>query len=92
MHSEETTAVLTANEPPNGTKLIVQKGGDWVVVLRDDDAARSWDAYEGDRWFEGMDHNHEPMSLHQHVKDADAVYALGEKLAEFRRAAINTDQ
>lgn len=82
-HSPAVTAALTANEPPNGTKLVVEKGGDWVVVLRDDDAARSWDAYEGDRWFEGVDRNTEPMSLYQHLKYADAVYALGEKLADF---------
>lgn len=86
MHTEQTTAVLTANEPPNGTKLILDMpGGAWKVIVRDDAAAAAWDSFEGERWFaaEGELYG-EPAVLHEHIKYADAVYALGEKLAEFR--------
>lgn len=83
-HSEATTAALTDNEPPNGTKLVVIGEHDSKVIWRDDSAQR--EAYGADdpykqRWLE--DHNEDPMSLHEHVKYADAVYALGEMLAKF---------
>ena len=81
-HSEDTTAILTKNEPSNGTHLILRKGGDWSVIVRDDDAARSWDAMTGDHWFAG-EGNDEPMSLHQHLKYVDTVYSLGDPLVVF---------
>ncbi len=84
-HSETVTAALTANEPLNGTKLIVEMGVDeWKVIVRDDDAAKGQGAEPGDHWFDGAEPSDEPMSLHQHIKYADAVYALGGKLADFR--------
>lgn len=84
-HSEEVTAVITANEPPDGAYLVVDSGdNDWKVIWRDDTAARAW--YNGDargqHWLD--DHDSDPMGLHQHVKYAYAVYALGEPLAVFR--------
>ncbi len=86
-HSEQTTAVLTANEPPNGTKLIVHErsGNDetWRVIVRDDDSAADWDQFPENRWFDGKTGG-EPYSLREWLDNADAVYALGEKLAEFR--------
>jgi hypothetical protein len=69
---------------PNGTKLILQIGSDWLIIRRDDEAAILRDAHPDDCWFEG-DYRGDPMSLHEHLKYAAAVYALGEKLAEFRR-------
>lgn len=85
-HSTDVTAVITANEPPNGTKLIVISEDGGKVIWRDDEtAAASWgggDPYK-QRWFD--DHDEDPMSLHEHPKYADAVYALGEPLAVFRR-------
>jgi hypothetical protein len=88
-HSEQTTAVLTANEPPNGTVLIARypEGSSmhpYRVIWRDDDAqaeAYGYDDPYKQRWLEDPDD--EPMALHEYLKYADAVYALGEKLAEF---------
>lgn len=82
-HPESVTAVLADNEPPDGTKLVVQQDGTYRVIVRDDASARSWNSFEGDHWF--GDPQEDPMSLHQQVKYADAVYALGDKLAEFGR-------
>lgn len=84
MHSEKVTAVLTDNEPPDGTKLVVIGERESKVIWRDDAEAKlSWGADDpyGQHWFE--DHDEDPMALHEHVKYADAVYALGEKLAQF---------
>lgn len=82
-HAESVTAVLTSNEPANGSKLIVDKGDGWAVIWRDDAEADHW--YDGDardqHWF--GDPREDPMSLHEHVKYAVAVYALGEQLAAF---------
>jgi hypothetical protein len=83
-HPESVTAVLTDNEPPNGTKLIIGNGSDWTIIQRDDKAAALRGVHPGDRWFEG-DYDGDPMSLHEHLKYADAVYALGEPLAVFNR-------
>lgn len=84
-HPESVTAVITDNEPPNGTKLVVV-GEESKVIWRDD--AAGIQAYGKDdpykqRWLD--DHDEDPMSLHEHLKYADAVYALGEPLAVFRR-------
>lgn len=87
-HTEETTAVLTGNEPPNGTKLIVDVGMDgWKVIERDDAEAKLWgnDWDDDQHWFASGDFTSDPMSLHQHIKYADAVYALGEPLAVFNQ-------
>ncbi len=82
-HPESKTAVLTDNEPLDGTKLVVQQDDEWKVIWRDDAEADSW--YDGDargqHWWD--DEDSDPMGLHQHIKYADAVYALGEKLAQF---------
>jgi hypothetical protein len=83
-HSEKVTAVVTDNEPPDGSKLVIISEDGGKVIWRDDaTAADSWGP--GDphkqRWFE--DHDEDPMSLHEHLKYADAVYALGEPLAVF---------
>ncbi len=86
MHSEATTAVLTANEPPNGTRLIVDNGDDeWKVIVRDDAEAKRWGNGPDDdqHWFDSRDMDSDPMDLHQHLKYAGAVYALGAKLAVF---------
>lgn len=83
-HPESTTAALTDNEPPDGTKLVVIGEHTSKVIWRDDAAARSFDALNGEHWFDN--HDEDPMVLHEHVKYADAVYALGEPLATFHRA------
>jgi hypothetical protein len=83
-HSRDVTAVLTANEPPNGTILFVRTASAWTVIERDDDVSRDYEP--GEHWYVVTDEaigDADPMSLHEHVKYADAVYALGEKLAEF---------
>ena len=88
-HAPDATAIITANEPANGSKLIVDNGDDsgdrWKVIWRDDEGAKDW--YDGDardqHWWD--DEDSDPMALHQHVKYADAVYALGEPLAVFNR-------
>jgi len=81
-HSEAVTAVLTSNEPSDGTKLIYRDGSDWRVIFRDDNLAKSTGF--ADHWYDGGDDQAEPMSLHQHLKYADEVYALGDRLAAFR--------
>lgn len=84
-HPEHVTSVLTANEPPNNTILFVRSGDEWTVIERDDALSRDYEP--GEHWFDVTAEvigNADPMSLHEHVKDADAVYALGDKLAEFR--------
>lgn len=83
-HSEQITAVITDNEPADGSKLVVDKGdGDWAVIWRDDAEADRW--YDGDargqHWFD--DEDQDPMGLHQHIKYAKAVYVLGGPLAVF---------
>lgn len=82
-HGRNVTAVITANEPPNGTRLIVDKGDEWVVIVRDDGEAQGWDQHPDEVWFNAAAIDDGPMDLHQHLKYAEAVYALGEKLAEF---------
>ncbi len=91
-HSESVTAVLTTDEPRDGTKLIVLSAGipddgwqaddAWRVIVRDDHSASNWDVNPDEHWFDGADGG-KPCSLHAWVKDADAVYGLGEKLAQF---------
>ncbi|BAL87229.1 hypothetical protein AMIS_20090 [Actinoplanes missouriensis 431] len=85
-HSEQTTAVLTANEPPNGTVLVVENGDTARVIKRDDGLAYACYRSEpgGHVWFNLADSDGDPLTLHNHIQYATAVYALGEKLAEFR--------
>ncbi len=83
-HSHDITGVITANEPPNGTILFVRDGSSWTVIQRDDDVSRDYEP--GEHWYVVTDEamgEADPMTLHQHIQNADAVYALGEKLAEF---------
>lgn len=85
-HPKTVTAVLTDNEPPNGSKVVVISEDGGKVIWRDDSAGvQSYgqdDPYK-QRWLE--DHDEDPMALHEHIKYADAVYALGEPLAVFKR-------
>lgn len=79
-HPTTVTDPFTASEPPNGTKLILNMGdGEWRVIYRDDSSTGP--EYEDERWLASGDD--EPMDLYQHIKYADAVYALGEPLAVF---------
>lgn len=80
----DVTAVITANEPPDGTRLIIDKGDEWIVIVRDDNEAQQWGNFDDQRWFDAADMDQEPMELHQYLKYAEAVHALGEKLAEFQ--------
>jgi hypothetical protein len=83
-HPEHVTAIITDNEPPNGTRLVVIGERESKVIWRDDDAqAEVWgkDDPHKQRWLD--DHEGEPMALREHIKYADAVYALGEPLATF---------
>jgi hypothetical protein len=80
-HSREVTAIITANEPPNGARLILDKGDEWIVIVRDDAEAKSWGQEPDERWFNAAEMNDGPMELHQFLKYAEAVYALGNKLA-----------
>lgn len=84
-HPESVTAVLTANEPPNGARLVLDKGDEWKVIVRDDGEARAWGIPFGDdqHWFYADDFPHDPMALHQYLKYVKTVYAIGEKLADF---------
>lgn len=83
-HSEQTTAVVTANEPPDGSVLIIKDGDGFRIIERDDTVAAERSANPNERWFDCADGLADPMPLYQHLKYADTVYALGEKLAEFR--------
>lgn len=85
-HSETLTAALMNPEPPNGTILFVRSGSAWTVIERDDDVSRDYEPCE--HWYVVTDESigdADPMSLHEHIKFADAVYALGEKLTGFGR-------
>jgi hypothetical protein len=85
-HPESVTAILTANEPKDGTILFVRTASAWTVIERDD--AVSGDYEPGEHWYVVTDEvigDADPMSLHEHIKFADAVYAIGEKPAEFGR-------
>ncbi len=62
----------------------MERDGVFKVIERDDTAARRQEAQPGDHWFDVYTDCEDPMSLHEHLRYADAVYALGEKLAEFR--------
>jgi len=81
-HPESVTAVLTANEPKDGTVLILHLGdADWRTIVRlDETTAINGAKYH---WYDGIDQDEEPRSLHGWLTEADAVYTLGEKLAEF---------
>lgn len=76
-HPKSVTAALTANEPPDGTHLVVQDWSGYMRVIWCEDHNSHGDA----RWF--TSHDEDPLSLHDQVKEAMAVYALGEKLAGF---------
>ena len=83
-HSREVTAVLA--EPEDGARLVIYSESgfhEWEVIWRDDDAASDW--YDGDargqHWFRANDED--PMELHQYLKYADVVYALGAEVARF---------
>jgi hypothetical protein len=84
-HTRETTSAAFKTEPADGTRLIVHNGdNEWEVIWRDDKYADEWyhgDAPEGDHWFRASDED--PMELHQYLKYADAVYALGAEVARF---------
>jgi hypothetical protein len=83
-HSPETTALLV--EPDDGAKLVIDLGdGEWRTIWRDDHAARGRGGLEDERWFD--DYRNDPMSLHEHVKYAVTVYALGPVLVNFGRGA-----
>lgn len=80
-HSRDVTAIITDNEPPNGTRLILDKGDEWIVIVRDDNEAQQWGNFDDQRWFDAAHMEDEPMELHQYLKYAEAVYTLGPKLA-----------
>lgn len=83
-HSRETTALLT--EPNDGEKLVIDLGdGEWRTIWRDDAAAKSRGALDGERWFD--DYRNDPMSLHEHIKYAVTVHTLGPVVANFGRGA-----
>jgi hypothetical protein len=85
-HPESVTAVITDNEPSNGTILFVRSGSEWTVIERDDDVSRDYEP--GEHWYVVTSEvigDADPMALHEHIKYADAVYALGEPLAVFGR-------
>jgi hypothetical protein len=72
---------VSFEEPPDGTKLIIDQGdGDWKVIWRDDAEADRW--YDGDargqHWWD--DAESDPMGLEQQTKYADAVYRLGDQV------------
>lgn len=82
VHSEETVARLLP-EPDNGAVLVVKNSDDdWRIIWRDDAEAARWGSpHPTERWF--SDSDSDPMELRQHVKYAQAVYALGEPVATF---------
>lgn len=84
-HTRETTSAAFKVEPPAGSRLVVYSGAnEWEVIWRDDKFADEWyhgEAPEGDHWFRDADED--PMELHQYLKYADVVYALGEEIARF---------
>lgn len=82
-HSRDVTAIITDNEPPNGTRLILDKGDEWIVIVRDDGEAAAHGYDDDQRWFDAAEMDNGPMELHQYLKYAEAVYALGPKLADF---------
>lgn len=70
MVNDEQKIAETLPEPADGEVLVVKNGDtDWRVIWRDDKAAK--------RWHDDAD----PMGLYQHVKYAEAVYALGQRVA-----------
>lgn len=87
-HTRETTSAAFKTEPADGTTLVLKKSTydgepDWEVIWRNDADADRW--YDGDadgqHWFRANDET--PMELHQYLKYADAVYALGAEVARF---------
>lgn len=82
-HSPDVTAIITANEPPNGTRLVLDKEDEWIVIVRDDAEAAAHGYDDDQRWFDAAEIDDGPMALHQYLKYSDAVYALGAKLADF---------
>lgn len=85
-HLGVVTAVLTDNEPPDKSVLVVQSDGEYQVIWRDDKAAAgSGSPYpDVEHWFDEADGD--PADLHHHVRYADAVHALGKPLAVFNQA------
>jgi hypothetical protein len=85
-HTRETTSAAFKEEPTDGARLVIYSEDgfrEWEVIWRDDAAASKW--YDGDargqHWFRANDED--PMELHQYLKYADVVFALGDELARF---------
>jgi hypothetical protein len=96
-HTRETTSAAFKTEPADGTTLVLKKTTyygepEWEVIWRDDkQAARTWDDdARGQHWFRVADED--PMELHQYLKYADAVFALGEEVARFDGDEEGDDQ
>lgn len=80
-----TAAAFAATEPPDGTTLITERAGVFHVIQRDDKAAARWHTPAVGPWFDVYTDCEDPLPLAEHLQYADAVYALGDKLAEFRQ-------
>lgn len=80
-HSRDVTATL--KEPKDGTYLVLDRGDEWIVIVRDDDAARGWGQHPDERWFNAAQMDDGPMELHQYLKYAEAVYEIGKGIAVF---------
>jgi hypothetical protein len=81
-HGREVTETL--REPADGTYLVLDRGDDWRVIVRDDaEAASSWRQQPDERWFYADSMDDGPMELHQYLKYAEAVYEIGKAIAVF---------
>lgn len=76
--SEKTLADVFAEEPADGTHLVV-----WTehalhteprVIWRDDEEAKSWGGQPDERWFH--DSHSDPMGLDVYLRDATMVHAV----------------
>lgn len=80
-HDRKVTSAL--KEPADGTHLVLDRGDEWIVIVRDDGEARGWGQHPDERWFDAAQRDDGPMELHQYLKYAEAVYEIGKTVAVF---------
>lgn len=66
---------LEANEPPDGSHLIVQDWSGYMMIIWRDDR----NSFGNCRWFHSP--NFDPITIAEALKNSMAVYALGARLA-----------
>ncbi|MFF4777450.1 hypothetical protein ACFY05_31805 [Microtetraspora fusca] len=69
-------------EPPDTTRLVIHVGTQMTVIARNDIAANMGGSENFEaRWFPGGDYEADPVEWAVAIKDAWAIYPVGQPLA-----------